>query len=109
MESKDYSLKPKDYEGGQSLQSFHSTYQIAKDIAFITKLLPSHYTVKESVKKGSVHCKSKIGIKLNGNEDEEMWGYIFEAIKQYFGKRFQEVFHNTCYCHVDFIIYLKQL
>lgn len=111
MEPKDYSLRPKDYEGGQSLQSFHSTDQIAKDILFVKALLPNHYIVNESAKRGSIHCKSAIGIKLpntKDSEDEEMWGYVFKAIQQNFGERFQEVYHNTCYCHVDFTIYLKQ-
>lgn len=110
MERKDYSLKPKDYEGGQSLDSFHSTHQIAKDVQFVQGILPSHYTVKESSKKGSVHCYSKIGIKLPNTKDsegEEMWEYVFKAIKQHFGDRFQEIYHNTCFCHVDFTIYLK--
>lgn len=121
MEKKDYSLKPKDYEGGQSLESFHSTDQIAKDILFIKSVLPSHYIVSESNKRGSVHCKSEKGIRLSpylnqstgtmvtDAEDDEMWGYIFKAVKQHFGERFQEIFHNTCFCHVDFTIYLKQL
>lgn len=120
MENKDYSLMPKDYEGGQSLDSFHSTHQIAKDLAFVKKILPYHYFVSESKKRGSVHCVSKIGLRLSpyinpstgtmvtDAEDEEMWEYVFKAIKQHFGERFQEVFHNTCFCHVDFTIYLKE-
>lgn len=94
---------------------------IESDIGFVRSILPSHYLVKESKKSGSVHCKSAVGIRkspyLNASagimvtdaEDEEHWGYIFEAIKQHFGERFQEVDHNTCFCHVDFTIYLKQL
>lgn len=120
MEKKDYSLTPKDYEGGQSLESFHSTHQVAKDIAFVQKLLPSSYMVNESTKRGSIHCKSKTGLRLSpyfnqstgkkvdDAEDEEMWEYVFKAIKQHFGERFQEVFHNTCAWHCDFTIYLKR-
>lgn len=110
MERKDYSLKPKDYEGGQSLAAFHSTHQIAKDIDFVVKILPSHYVVKESKKVGSIHCESPKGIRLSGRdiEDEEMWNYIIKAIKQHFGERFQEVFHNVCFLHTDFTIYLKK-
>lgn len=111
-------LGPKDYDGGESLDSFHSNFQILRDIQFIQKLLPSHYIVQESNKRGSVHCKSAIGIKLppyqnkignwiNDAEDEEMWSYIMKAIKQHFGPRFQEVYHNTCFCHVDFTVHLK--
>lgn len=112
-------LGPKDYDGGESLDSFHSNFQILRDIQFIQVILPSHYIVQESTKRGSIHCKSSIGIRLppyqnkstgnlvNDAEDEEMWGYVMNAMKQYFGIRFQEVFHNTCYCHVDFTVYLK--
>lgn len=113
-------LGPKDYDGGESLDSFHSNFQVLRDIRFIQGILPSHYIVQESKKRGSIHCKSSIGIRLppyknksTGNwvtyaEDEEMWSYIIKAIKQYFGDRFQEVFHNICFCHVDFTIHLKQ-
>lgn len=93
---------------------------IQEDIQFVRSILPSHYVVQESKRKGSVHCKSAIGLRLSpylnaasGNmvtdaEDQEHWRYVFQAIKQHFGSRFQEVDHNTCFCHVDFTIYLKQ-
>lgn len=108
-----------DLDGGQSLDNFHSNHQIAADVRFIQKILPSHYAVQESNKIGSVHCISTIGIKKSpyinqstGNwvddaEDDEHWGYIIGAIKQHFGERFQEVFHNVCFLHKDFTIYLK--
>jgi hypothetical protein len=103
-------MGPRDYDGGESIDSFHSNFQILRDIDFLKKILPSHYVVQESNKRGSVHCKSKVGIRLypSDQEDEEMWGYITKAIKQHFGDRFQEVFHNTCFCHVDFTVYLKK-
>lgn len=118
-EKRSHTIAPKDYDGGESLDNFHANFQILRDIDFMQKILPSHYIVQESNKRGSVHCKSSIGIKLppyinksTGNwvidqEDEEMWDYIMKAIKQNFGDRFQEVFHNTCYCHIDFTVYLK--
>ncbi len=90
------------------------------DIQFVKGILPEHYEVKESKKRGSVHCKSSIGIRkspykirvrekdndkgqlgykyrtitVTDAEDEEHWEYIFKAIKQHFGKRFQEVYHT---------------
>jgi hypothetical protein len=106
-------------DGGSSI------FGIQADINFVKTILPDHYEVKESKKKGSIHCKSEIGIRkspytvhpylleptravtVTDAEDEEHWEYIFKAIKQHFGGRFQEVFHNTCFCHVDFTIYLK--
>lgn len=102
-----------DITGGVALDS------IWNDIWFIKQILPDHYTVEPSKKEGSIHCQSEIGIRkspyLNTStgqmvtdaEDEEHWEYIFQAIKKYFGERFQQVFHNTCFCHVDFTIYLK--
>lgn len=82
--------------------------QIEEDIQFVKSILPEHYNVQESKKKGSIHCKSPIGIRQRTDaEDDEHWGYVFQALKQHFGERFQEVFHNTCFCHVDFTIYLK--
>jgi len=106
---------------------------IQEDIQFVKSILPNHYSVIESKTNGSIHCKSPIGIRKspyinrvrekdndNGGlsykykditvtdaEDEEHWQFIFEAIKQRFSERFQEVYHNTCFCHVNFTIYLK--
>ncbi len=88
------------------------------EIEFVKSLLPAHYIVKESSKKGSIHCVSEIGIRklpyLNTNgrlisddEDEAAWDRFFKSVKQHFGDRFQEIDHNTCFCHVNFTIYLK--
>jgi hypothetical protein len=109
--------------------------QIMQDIDFVKSILPEHYQVNESKTKDSIHCKSAIGIRkspytnrirekdndkvnlsykyktitVSDAEDEEHWGYIFNAIKQHFGERFQEVYHNTCYLHTDFTIYIKTI
>jgi hypothetical protein len=92
---------------------------ITVDIDFVCTILPDHYEVRESKTPGSIHCVSNIGIrktpylsKSTGNmitdaEDDEHWGYIMQAIISHFGPRFQEVDHNTCFCHIDFTIYLK--
>lgn len=87
-------------------------------IEFVKSLLPSHYEVKESSKLGSIHCKSEIGLRklpyisksgrlISDDEDDEAFERFFKSIKQKFGDKFQEVYHNTCFCHVDFTIYLK--
>lgn len=93
--------------------------RVNKDLQFVKSILPSHYSVNESNTPGSIHCKSAIGIRLSpylntstgsmidDHEDEEHWSYIFCAIKSHFTGRFQEVDHNTNFCHVDFTIYLK--
>lgn len=66
-----------DYDGGESLQNFHSNHQINKDIEFVGRVLGPTYFVVESNKRGSVHCKCRYG---KGIDDEEKWGYIFLAI-----------------------------
>lgn len=82
---------------------------IIEDLNKVKRLLPNHYEVKESNKRGSIHCVSKIGIRKGiDSEDDEHWEYIFQGIKKHFGSRFQEVYHNTCFCHTDFTIYLNQ-
>jgi hypothetical protein len=70
-------------------------------VAYINQVLPVHYEVKESKQKGNVHCKSSIGI-----DDDEVWGYFMSALKNHFTD-FLEVYHNTCYNHVDFTVYFK--
>lgn len=93
--------------------------QVVKDIDFVKSILPNSYKVGESKKLGSVHCVSEIGIvkspfvnstgrMITDDEDEVEWSKIFRAIKNHFGERFQEVYHNTCTNHVDFTIYLKK-
>lgn len=77
-------------------------WTIDAKINYVTQILPEHYEVKESKQKGNVHCKSSKGI-----EDDEQWEYFMSALRQRFKDDFSEVFHNTCYNHVDFIIYFK--
>jgi hypothetical protein len=79
------------------------------DIEFVEKVLPDHYRVSESNRKGSIHCQSAIGIrhKIDADDDEH-WEYIVNAIKNYFGDRFMEIDHNTNFCHVDFTIHLRE-
>jgi len=70
-------------------------------IDYIRQVLPDHYEVKESKQKGNIHCKSSVGI-----DDDEQWSYFMQALKQRFAD-FSEVFHNTCYNHVDFTVYFR--
>lgn len=82
---------------------------IQQDVEFMKKILPDHYEVRESKTPGSVHCKSRNGIRIGiDGEDDEHWEYIVKGIKQNFGKRFQEVYHNTCSNHIDFTVYLRK-
>lgn len=77
------------------------------DLLFVKSILPHHYEVQVIQDKNYFNCHSRVGIQDNGYEDDDAWAHIFSAIKQYFGDRFSEVFHNTCTWHVNFNIYLK--
>lgn len=82
--------------------------QIDFDIHFLQYLLPKHYEVKESKSAGSINCKSDIGIRQNGDsDDDEHWDSIVKAIKKGFKKRFIEIDHITNFCHTNFTVYLK--
>lgn len=81
---------------------------IEADISFVKSILPDHYIVQESKRRGSVHCKSSIGIRHKIDaDDNEHWDYICQAIENHFGARLMEIDHNTNFCHVDFTIYLR--
>lgn len=88
------------------------------EIEFVKTLLPSHYDVKESNKKGSIHAVSPIGLRklpylskfgrlIEDDEDDLSFERFIKSVKQHFGDKFQEIFHNVCFCHTDFTIYLK--
>jgi hypothetical protein len=74
-----------------------------EETKWMKNLLPSHYTCEP--RENGVHCHSPIGIDEN---DPEQWDYTFKAIKQKFGERFMEVFHQTCTNHVKFTVYLRK-
>lgn len=76
-------------------------WTIDAKINYIKAVLPNHYEVKESKRKGSVHCKSSIGLEYG-----EQWVYFMEGLKQRFPD-FLEVYHNTCHNHIDFTVYFK--
>lgn len=80
--------------------------QIQQDIDFVKSVLPSHYIVRESrPERRSIHCISSIGIE---ERPPQLWENILDLFKNYFGDRFQEVFHNVCANHTNFSIYLKK-
>lgn len=76
------------------------------DLDFVKRILPDHYNLLENER--WIRCRSTTGIshKLDSDDDEH-WEYIVKAIEQHFGERLQEIYHNTNYCHVDFVIYFK--
>ena len=73
-----------------------------KDVDFMRRVLPDHYTCEP--RENGVHCHSLIGVEDN---DPEHWEYIFLAIKQQFGDRFMEVYHQTCTDHLKFTVYIR--
>jgi len=92
--------------------------QVKADIELVEMILPAHYDVKPGKKEGSIHCVSNTGIRkkpyagangiiIDDDEDEKAWRAIVRKVKNQFGERFQEIFHNVCFCHKDFTIYLK--
>lgn len=79
------------------------------DLSFVKKVLPIHYEVNENKEQNSIHCMSKIGIRNRvGAEDNEHWEYIMQAFRKHFNERLSEVFHNVCFCHTDFTIYMNE-
>ena len=91
------------------------------DICFIRELLPDTYTITESDYKGSIKCESDLGIfrmvsvsdgydgiLYKYDDDEDRWEDIKTKIKEYFGNRFEEIFHHVSLNHRKFTIYLKQ-
>ena len=79
-----------------------------KDIIFVERILPKHYAINRTIA-GHITCVSKIGIRKGiDSEDNEHWHYIFSAIKNHFKGRFREVYHNVCFCHTNFTIFIKR-
>jgi len=76
------------------------------DKKLMERVLPAHYTCK--LRPHGVHCVSSEGIREDQGYDDH-WDLIVKAIKQNFGDRLQEIFHNTCTNHVDFTVYLKRI
>lgn len=76
-----------------------------QDLDFLRLLLPPSYIITQSDRL-YFRCISPTGID-DGNGDI-LWTRIFQRIKEHFKERFLEVYHNTCYNHVDFVIYLKK-
>lgn len=77
----------------------------ATDLSFLDDLLPQ-YNIQVVKEGNGIRCRSTTGIS-DENKDRE-WNTVFVQIKKHFGKRFSEVFHSTCYNHIDFTIYLKK-
>lgn len=78
------------------------------DTIFIRGILPDSYELIDCDPKSAIRCKSKIGIRHQGDSDDsEHWDYIEKAIRQYFGDRLQEIYFNTHAYFQDFTIYFK--
>lgn len=80
------------------------TTAIRNDLQFMQDLLPDHYTCEP--RENGIHCYSPKGIDEN---DPEQWEFTFMAIKQFLGKRFLELYHQTCTNHVKFTVFIKPI
>lgn len=73
-----------------------------EETEFMQSILPDHYMCEP--RKNGVHCYSSTGI---DETDPEHWDYIFKAIKQGFGSRFMEVYHQTSANHTKFTVFIQ--
>jgi len=87
---------------------------ILEDLVNVQQHLPDHYELKmgtttnQEKKSMWIRCMSRTGIQKDGNDDNEAWEKFFQSMKNYFGDRFIEIYHNTCTWHVDFVIYYRE-
>lgn len=70
------------------------------DKQFIEHILPDHYTLDEYVP-GAIWCRSNEGL------EADEWDKVFASVKDHFGDRFREVYHNVNYMHKHFCVYYK--
>jgi len=73
------------------------------ETGIMRNILPTHYNCEP--RDNGVHCHSEKGIDEN---DPEHWDYVFKAIKQRFGTRLMEVFHQTCTDHKKFTVFIRE-
>jgi hypothetical protein len=92
----------------EALQNFAkriSGVQRESDLRIIKALLPEHYTCE--LREKGVFCKSNTGIPdVWGNTE---WQTFTERVKDIFGKRLMEIFHQVPPDHLSFTVYLEQL
>jgi hypothetical protein len=78
--------------------------QRESDFRIIKALLPEHYTCEKREK--GVFCKSETGIPdVWGNTE---WQTFMKRVRDIFGERFMEVFHQVPPDHYSFTVYLEQ-
>jgi len=70
----------------------------AQNVLFVNSLL---YGYTCTLTDNGIHCTSDTGI------NETQWEYAVSAIKQHFGKRFKEIFHQINFKHKKFTIYIE--
>lgn len=84
------------------------------DLITVKKNLPETYILTTGESIGThgtsqwIRCVSSTGIQKDGADDNKEWEKFFEFLKNWFGDRFIEVYHNTCTWHVDFVIYYRK-
>lgn len=76
-----------------------------EETKWMKKLLPEDYTCEP--RENGVHCYSNKGIADDKGYCDH-WDLIVKAIKQKFGDRFMEIFHQTCTYHTKFTVYINK-
>ncbi len=90
-------------KGMEIIEEIRLKMNFTKDAEWLRELLPEHYVCQ--VRTNGVHCYSSEGICDDCGKDDH-WELIWKAIKQKFGDRFMEIFHQTCTNHKKFTVYL---
>ena len=75
-----------------------------KETEWMKGLLPADYVCEP--RDNGVHCYSTEGIADDKGLCDH-WDLICKAIKQKFGDRFMEIFHQTCTYHKKFTVYIR--
>lgn len=91
---------------------------LESDLQYINALLHRDYTITwgdnrkspaDKITHEYFRCRSEKGfvIPYSDKEDSENWELFVKYVKEHFGKRFMEIYHNTCFLHKDFVIYFR--
>lgn len=84
-----------------------------EETKWMKSLLPDSYICEP--RENGVHCYDPTGKGINDDhmtgdkydpETDDQWELIVKAIKQKFGDRLMEIYHQTCTYHIKFTIYL---
>lgn len=72
-----------------------------EETKWIKSILPDDYICEPRT--DGVHCYSFKGI-----NDGELWEYFYKAVKQKYGDRFMEIYHQTYTNNLRFTVFLRK-